>query len=55
MKFRLIYVSKSDILGPIDIFSDIEILVSLERDKFAGYSFKNKMKIFLIFMSISPL
>ena len=42
-------------LGPIDSFSDIEILVSLERDMFAGYSFKNKIKIFLFFMSISPL
>lgn len=41
-----IYVSKSDILGPIDYFSDIEILVSFERDMFADYSFKNKMKIF---------
>jgi len=37
----------SDILGPIDYFSDIEILVSFERDMFADYSFKNKMKIFL--------
>jgi len=36
-------------LGPIDNFSDIEILVPLERDMFAGYSFKNKMKIFLFF------
>ena len=48
-------MSESDILGPIDYFSDIEILVSFERDMFADYSFKNKMKIFLFFMSISPL
>jgi len=49
------YVSESDILGPIDYLSDIGILVSFERDMFADYSFKNKMKIFLFFMSISPL
>jgi len=49
------YVSESDILGPIDYFSDIEILISFERDMFADYSFKNKIKIFLFFMSISPL
>jgi len=47
------YVSESNILGPIDYFSDIEILVSFERDMFADYRFKNKMKIFLFFMSIS--
>ena len=51
----LIYVSQSDILGPIDYFSDFEIFVSFERGMFADYSFKNKMKIFLFFMSISPL
>jgi len=50
-----VIVSGSDILGPIDYFSDIEILVSFERDMFADFSFKNKMKIFLFFMSISPL
>jgi len=48
-------ISESDTLGPIDNFSDIEILVSLERDMFACNSFTNKMKIFLYFMSISPL
>ena len=53
--FRVIYVSESDILGPIDYFSDIEILVSFKRDMFADYSFKNKIKIFLFFMFISPL
>jgi len=42
-------------LGPIDFFNDIEILVSFEWDMFADYIFKNKMKIFLFFMSISPL
>jgi len=34
------YVSESDILGPIDNFSDIENLVSLERVMFADYHFK---------------
>jgi len=48
-------VSESDILGPIDYLIDIEILVSFERDMFADSSFKNKMKIFIFFMSISPL
>jgi len=33
------YVSASDILGPIDYFSDIDILVSFERDMFADYIF----------------
>jgi len=33
-------VSESDILGPIDYFSDIENLVSLERAMFADYNFK---------------
>jgi len=51
----IIYVSKSDIFGPIDYFSDIENLVSFERAMLADYSFKSKMKIFLFFMSISPL
>ena len=50
-----IYVSESDILGPIDYFSDIENLVSFERALFADYSFKYKIKIFLFFMSITPL
>jgi len=50
-----VYVSESDIFRPIDYISDIEILVSFERDMFADYFFKNKMKIFLFFMSISPL
>jgi len=31
------FVSESDILGPIDYFSDIEILVSFERGMFADY------------------
>jgi len=49
------YVSESDILGPIDYLSDNENLVSFERAMFEDYSFKHEMKIFLIFMSISPL
>jgi len=53
--YAKLYVSESDILGPIDYISDIEILVSFERDMFADYFFKNKMKIFLFFMTISPL
>ena len=46
----VIYVSESDILGPIDYFSDIENLVSFERALFADYSFKYKMKIFWFWM-----
>jgi len=48
-------VSESDILGPNAYFSDIENLVSLERAKFKDYNFQYRMKIFLLFMSISPL
>ena len=50
-----VYVSESDILGPIAYFSDIENLVSFERAMFEDINFKNKTKIFLLFMSISPL
>jgi len=49
------YVSESDILGPIKYLSDIENLVSFARAIFEDYSLKHKMKIFLLFMSISPL
>jgi len=49
------YVSESDILGPIDYLSDIENLVSFEKAIIEDYSFKHQMKIFLVFMSISPL
>ena len=49
------YVSKSDILCPIDYLSDIEILVSFGRATFEDYSFKHKIKIFLLFILISPL
>jgi len=49
------YVSESDILGPIDYLSDIENFISFERAMFEENSFKNKMKIFLLFMAISPL
>jgi len=48
-------VSESDILGPIDYLSDFENLVSFERAVFEDYSFKYKIKLFLLFMSISPL
>ena len=48
-------MSESDILGPIDYLSDIKNLVSFERAVFEDYSFKHQMKIFLAFMSISPL
>jgi len=37
---KTLYVSESDILGPIDYFSDMENLVSFERAMFADYSFK---------------
>jgi len=50
----LAYVSESDI-GPIEYLSDIENLVSFERAMFEDYSFKHQMKLFLVFMSISPL
>ena len=36
----MLYVSESDILGPIDYLSDIENLVSLERAMVADYYFK---------------
>jgi len=48
------YVLKSDILGLIDRFSDIKNLVSFERALFEDYIFKNRIKIFQLFMSISP-
>jgi len=44
------YVSESDILGPIDYFSDIEHLVSYEWAILADYSSRNKMKIFPLFI-----
>ena len=46
---------ESDILGPIDYLSDIENFVSFEGAMFEGDSFKYKIKIFLLFMLISPL
>jgi len=45
-----VYVSESDILGPIDNFGDNESLVSFERAMFEDYSFRTK--IFLLIMSI---
>jgi len=50
-----IFVSESDILGPIDYLCDIENLVSLESAMYEDYSFDNRTKIFLLFMSVSPL
>jgi len=50
-----VYVSKSDILGPIDYLRDIENLVLFERAIFEDYGFKYIIKIFLLFMSISLL
>jgi len=47
--------SKSDILGPIDYLSDIENLISFERAMFKDYGFKYRIKVFLLFMSISLL
>ena len=41
----MIYVSESDILGPIAYFSDIENLVSFERAMFEDFNFKNRTKI----------
>ena len=38
-------VSESDILGPIDDFSDIENLASFERAMFEDYSFKYRIQI----------
>jgi len=37
---KLIYVSESDMLGPIDYFSDIDNSVPFERAMFADYNFK---------------
>ena len=49
------YVSESDILGPNGNLSDIKKLVSFERALFEEFSYKYRIKIFLLFMSISPL
>jgi len=54
-RFVLLYVSESDILGPIAYFSDIENLVSIERAMFEDHNFKYRTKIFVLFISISPL
>jgi len=37
---HIIYVSESNILGPIDNLCNIEILVSFDRAMFEDYSFK---------------
>ena len=52
MYYYMIYMSESDILGPIAYFSDIENLVSFERAMFEDFNFKNRMKKVLLFMSI---
>jgi len=49
------YVSESDILGPNGNLSDIKNLVAFERALFEYYSYKYRIKIFLLLMSISPL
>jgi len=51
----IILVSESDMLGPIDHLSDIEYLVSFGRAIFGDNSFKYKMQIYLLFMSIPQL
>ena len=50
-----IFVSEFDILGPNDNLSDIKNLVSFKRKLFEEFSYKQRIKIFLLFMSISPL
>jgi len=51
----LLYVSKSEILGPIDYVSDIENVVSFERAMFEDYGCKYRIKIFLLFILLSLL
>ena len=48
-------VSESDILGLKGNLSDIKNLVSIERELFEDSSYKYRIKIFQLFMSISPL
>jgi len=43
----IIYVSESEMFGPIDYLCNIENLVSFEKTMFENYSFKHKMKAFL--------
>ena len=49
------YVSESDILGPNGNLRDIKNLVSFERELFEDSSYEYRIRIFLLFMSISPL
>jgi len=51
----IVYVSESDILGPNDNLSEIKNLVSFERELFEDSSYEYRIKIILLFMSISPL
>jgi len=53
--YPYIFVSESDIFGPIDYLCDIENLVSLQRAMYEDYSFDYRTTIFLLFMSKSPL
>jgi len=48
-----IYVSESDILGPNGNLSDIKNLVSFEKELYEDSSYKYRIKIFQLFMSIS--
>ena len=48
-------MSESDILGSNGNLSDITNLVSFERELFEDFSYKYRIKIFLLSMSISPL
>jgi len=49
------YVFESDIYGPNGNLSDIRNFVSFKRELFEDSSYKYRIKIFLLFMSISPL
>jgi len=48
-------MSESDFFGPIDYLSDMENLISFEWAMYEDYSFKYRIKIVLLFMSISLL
>ena len=50
-----IYVSESDSLGLNGNLSDIKNLVSFERKFFEDSSYKYRITIFLLYMSISLL
>jgi len=52
---QCLYVSEFDMLGPNGNLSDIKNLVLFERQLFEESSYKYRIKIFVLFMSISPL